>query len=57
MKASDVYGRQPMQMDDYGMDKRHYDSCNSCNSHDNHEPEKTEDDETTDLKNYETETD
>lgn len=26
MKASEVFGENPMQMDDYGMDSRHYDN-------------------------------
>lgn len=49
MTQSDIYGHQPMQMDDYGMAPEHYDSCDNCNGHNNHEPEKTEEDETTDL--------
>ena len=26
MKANDAFGEQPMQMNDYGMDERHYHS-------------------------------
>jgi hypothetical protein len=30
MKASDAFCEQPMQMDDYGMDKRHYGRHGDC---------------------------
>lgn len=41
-----IYGEQPLQPDDYGMDERHYDCCDNCNCQ---EHDKTEDDETADL--------
>ena len=49
MGAQIDYGEQPMQMDDYGIDKRHYGRHGDCTispTYDDYEKGKEENDET-----------